>query len=162
LREQGHDFRLIIAGNPDPTNSASVRREEVEEWTKRPGITWLGHISDIASLWRACHFAVLPSHREGLPGSLMEAAACGKPMIATDTPGCREIVLDDQTGLLVPIEKPTALAQAILRLAASPQLRKRYGEAARKLVVDKLSAKIIGNSIVQLYDKLTSRLPEAN
>lgn len=162
LRQQGHDANLIIAGNPDPANPASVLLEEVEEWSRRPGITWLGHIEDIVSLWRICHFAVLPSHREGLPGSLLEAAACGRPMIATDAPGCREIVLDDQTGLLVPIEKPTELAQAILQLAASPQLRKRYGEAARKLVVDKLSAKIIGNSIVQLYDKLTSPFPEAD
>jgi glycosyltransferase involved in cell wall biosynthesis len=162
LRQLGHDANLIIAGNPDPANPASVLLEEVEEWSRRPGITWLGHIEDIVSLWRICHFAVLPSHREGLPGSLLEAAACGRPMIATDAPGCREIVLDDQTGLLVPIEEPTDLAQAILQLAASPQLRKRYGEAARRLVVDKLSAKIIGNSIVQLYDKLTSPFPEAD
>lgn len=155
LRNQGQDANLIIAGNLDPANPASVTQEEVEEWNRRPGITWLGHIEDIVSLWRRCHFAVLPSHREGLPVSLMEAAACGRPMIATDAPGCREIVIEDQTGLLVPIENPTALAQAIMRLAASPQLRARYGKAARQLVVDKLSARIIGSSIVQLYDQLT-------
>jgi glycosyltransferase involved in cell wall biosynthesis len=155
LRNQGQDANLIIAGNLDPANPASVSQEEVEEWNRRPGITWLGHIEDIVSLWRRCHFAVLPSHREGLPVSLMEAAACGRPMIATDAPGCREIVIEDQTGLLVPIENPTALAQAIMRLAASPQLRARYGKAARQLVVDKLSARIIGSSIVQLYDQLT-------
>jgi glycosyltransferase involved in cell wall biosynthesis len=159
LREQGHDFRLIIAGNPDPANPASVHREEVEEWAKRPGITWLGHISDIASLWRTCHFAVLPSHREGLPVSLLEAAACGKPMIATDAPGCREIVIEDLTGLRVPIENPPALADAILRLAKSPELRRRYGEAARELVVTKLSAKIIGASVVKLYGELSVEQP---
>jgi glycosyltransferase involved in cell wall biosynthesis len=154
LRKQGQDANLIIAGSLDPANPASVSQEEVEEWRGRPGITWLGHIEDIVSLWRSCHFAVLPSHREGLPVSLLEAAACGRPMIATDAPGCREIVIDDQTGLLVPIENPTALAQAIMRLATSPELRARYGKAARQLVVSKLSAKIIGNSIVQLYDQL--------
>jgi glycosyltransferase involved in cell wall biosynthesis len=155
LRSQGHDANLIIAGNPDPANPASVSMEEVEEWCRRPGITWLGHIEDIASLWRKCHFAVLPSHREGLPGSLLEAAASGRAMIATDAPGCREIVIEDQTGLLVPIEDPQALAEAILKLSTSPQLRERYGKAARQLVVNKLSAKIIGNSIVRLYDELT-------
>jgi glycosyltransferase involved in cell wall biosynthesis len=155
LRNQGHDANLIIAGNPDPANPASVLLEEVEEWSRRPGITWLGHIEDIVSLWRRCHFAVLPSHREGLPVSLLEAAACGRPMIATDAPGCREVVIEDQTGHLVPIEDPTALAQAILKLASSQELRTRYGKAARELVVNKLSAKIIGNSIVQLYDGLT-------
>src|ERR1700730_10121936 len=159
LRQQGHDANLIIAGNPDPANPASVLLEEVEEWSRRPGITWLGHIDDIVSLWRICHFAVLPSHREGLPGSLLEAAACGRPMIATDAPGCREIVIEDQTGLLVPIENPAALAHAIKSLATSPQLRARYGKAARQLVVSKLSAKIIGDSIVRLYDELTLEPP---
>ena len=159
LRDQGHDANLIIAGNPDPANPASVLLEEVEEWSRRPGITWLGHIDDIVSLWRICHFAVLPSHREGLPGSLLEAAACGRPMIATDAPGCREIVIEDQTGLLVPIENPAALAHAIRSLATSPQLRAGYGKAARQLVVSKLSAKIIGNSIVRLYDELTLEHP---
>jgi glycosyltransferase involved in cell wall biosynthesis len=154
LREQGHEANLIIAGNPDPANPASVPLEEVQEWSRRPGITWLGHIDDIVSLWRICHIAVLPSHREGLPVSLLEAAACGRPMIATDAPGCREIVIEDQTGLRVPIEDPAALAQAIMRLAGSPDLRARYGQAARQLVVSKLSARIIGISIVQLYNRL--------
>jgi glycosyltransferase involved in cell wall biosynthesis len=161
LRQQGHEFNLVIAGNPDPANPASIPLDEIEQWARRPGITWLGHIDHIESLWQRCHLAVLPSHREGLPGSLMEAAACGRPLIATDVPGCREIVLNDQTGLLVPVDDPAALAQAIMQLAASPQLRKRYGEAARQFVVDRLSAKIIGDSIVQLYDKLTIRSPDA-
>jgi glycosyltransferase involved in cell wall biosynthesis len=155
VRSQGYETNLIIAGNPDPANPASVSQQEVEEWSQRPGITWLGHIGDIASLWRKCHFAVLPSHREGLPGSLMEAAACGRSMIATDAPGCREIVIQDTTGLLVPIEDPPALAQAILKLAASPELRARYGKAARQLVESKLSAKMIGSAVVELYDRLT-------
>jgi glycosyltransferase involved in cell wall biosynthesis len=161
VRRQGFEANLIIAGLPDPANPASVSQDEVLEWSRRPGITWLGHIEDISSLWRRCHFAILPSHREGLPGSLMEAAACGRAMIATDAPGCREIVIDGQTGLLVPIEDPPALAQAIVKLATSPELRAQYGRAARELVVGKLSAKIIGNSIVRLYDDLTFALAGA-
>jgi glycosyltransferase involved in cell wall biosynthesis len=156
VRAQGLQTDLLIAGNPDPANPASVSVEEVNEWTKRPGITWLGHVKDISSLWKRCHFAILPSHREGLPGSLMEAAACARAMIATDAPGCREIVFDDRTGLLVPIEDPQALAQAIVKLATSPDLRARYGNAARELVVSKLSAKIIGEQIVQLYGDMTA------
>jgi len=156
VRAQGLQANLLIAGNPDPANPASVSVEEVNEWTRRLGITWLGHVKDISSLWKRCHFAILPSHREGLPGSLMEAAACARAMIATDAPGCREIVIDDQTGLLVPIEDPQALAQAIVKLATSPDLRARYGNAARELVVSKLSAKIIGEQIVQLYGDMTA------
>jgi glycosyltransferase involved in cell wall biosynthesis len=155
VRGEGLKTNLIIAGNPDPANPASVSFEEVKEWSSRPGISWLGHVEDIASLWRTCHFAILPSHREGLPGSLMEAAACGRALIATDAPGCREIVIHDRTGLLVPIEDPKALAAAIVKLATSPDLRARYAKAARELVVGRLSAKIIGDSIVRLYDELT-------
>ena len=155
VRGQGLETNLLIAGNPDPANPASVSLQEVNEWAQRPGITWLGHVKDIASLWRRCHFAVLPSHREGLPGALMEAAACGRALIATDAPGCREITIDGQTGLLVPIENPQALAQAIATLTTSPELRARYAKAARELVVSKLSANIIGEQIVRLYDQMT-------
>ncbi|QIP04563.1 glycosyltransferase family 4 protein [Bradyrhizobium symbiodeficiens] len=154
LRAQKQDIRLIIAGNPDPANPASVPQEEVETWTKRPGIKWIGHISDIRVLWRASHIAVLPSHREGLPGALLEAAACGRPLIATDAPGCREIVRPDISGLLVPVEEPEALARAILQLAMSPSLRERLGRGARQLVQDEFSSKIVGRAIVELYDQL--------
>jgi glycosyltransferase involved in cell wall biosynthesis len=153
---QGLQTHLLIAGTPDPANPASVSLQEVNEWTKRPGITWLGHVKDISTLWERCHFAILPSHREGLPGSLMEAAACGRALIATDAPGCREIVIDDETGLLVGIEDPQALAQAIVKLATSPELRTRYGNAARELVVTKLSSRIIGEQIVRLYNDVSA------
>jgi glycosyltransferase involved in cell wall biosynthesis len=159
LRDRGYDYNLLIAGNPDPVNPASIALSEVQQWGQTAGFSWLGHVDDIASFWRSCHVAVLPSHREGFPVSLLEAAACGRPLVATDAPGCREIVRDGETGLTVPIENPIALAQALLRLAQSPQLRARYGAAARQLVVDKLSAKIIGSSIVALYDHLTLDRP---
>ncbi len=156
LRRQGRDDQLLIAGSPDPANPASVSMDEVEAWRKEPGITLLGQIKDITELWRRCHIAVLPSHREGLPVSLLEAAACGRPLISTDAPGCREIAIHGQTGLSVPIEDPAALAQAMAQLAQSRELRSRYGQAARQLVEDKLSAEIIGRSVVALYDRLTS------
>src|SRR3569832_656465 len=152
VRAQGLETNLLIAGNPDPATPASVSLEEVNEWTQRPGITWLGHIEDISSLWRRCHFAILPSHREGLPGALMEAAACQRAMIATDAPGCREIVIDDKTGIRGPGGEPQARARAIAKLTPSPELRARYAEAARELVVSKLSARTIGEQIVKLYD----------
>lgn len=154
LKDRGYDFRLLIIGKPDPANPSSVSDDEVKEWSKRRGISCLGHIKDITELWERCHFAVLPSHREGLPISLLEAAACGRAMIATDAPGCREIVIQDKTGLLVPIDNPEALADAILRLANSPTLRAKYACAARKLVVERLSAKIVGAAAVDLYNKL--------
>jgi glycosyltransferase involved in cell wall biosynthesis len=151
LRKQGLDIQLLIAGEPDPANPASVSQTETQAWGREPGITWLGHVGDIVSLWRRSHIAALPSHREGLPKSLLEAAACGRAMVATDAPGCREICINSQTGLLVPIENPSALAAAIATLAASPELRARYGAAARQLVVDKMSDKAVGDATVALY-----------
>lgn len=158
LRARGVDVRLRIAGDPDPANPDSVTVAEAEQWNKEPGITWLGHVADIAALWRESHIAALPSHREGLPKSLLEAAASGRPLVATDAPGCREIAIHDQTGLLVPIEDPQALADAIGKLAASPELRMRYGAAARQLVVEKMSAQAIGTAIVDLYNEQIQRV----
>lgn len=157
LRARGIDIRLRIAGDPDPANPDSVTQDEAQQWNNEPGITWLGHVADITTLWRDCHIAALPSHREGLPKSLLEAAACGRPLVATDAPGCREIAIHDQTGLLVPIEEPKALAEAIGKLAASPELRMRYGAAARQLVVEKMSAQAIGAAIVDLYREQIQR-----
>jgi glycosyltransferase involved in cell wall biosynthesis len=151
LRARGIDARLLIAGTPDPANPASVSQAEVASWDKEPCITCLGHVDDVAGLWARAHVAVLPSRREGLPLSLMEAAACGRAMIASDVPGCREIVIHEQTGLLFPVDDARALADAMERMSRMPNLRARYAEAARHLVVEKLSADIIGRQTVELY-----------
>jgi glycosyltransferase involved in cell wall biosynthesis len=154
LRARGSDARLLIAGTPDPANPASVTEAEAESWNKEPGITWLGHVDDIAGLWARAHVAVLPSRREGLPLSLMEAAACGRAMIASDVPGCREVVIQDRTGLLFPVDDAEALAAAMEQLAGGPDLRGRYAVAARKLAVEKLASDVIGRQTVQLYRSL--------
>ena len=106
--------------------------EEAASWNKEPGITWLGHVDDIAGLWARAHVAVLPSRREGLPLSLLEAAACGRAMIASDVPGCREIVIHEQTGLLFPVDDVAALAAAHGETGPAPDLRPRYAAAARR------------------------------
>jgi glycosyltransferase involved in cell wall biosynthesis len=154
LQERGLTVRLLIAGTPDPANPASVSQAEAASWNNEPGITCLGHVDDIAGVWARAHVAVLPSRREGLPLSLLEAAACGRAMIASDVPGCREIVIHEQTGLLFPVDDAPALADAMQRLAAMPDLRARYAAAARNLVVEKLSADIIGRQTVGLYRRL--------
>src|SRR6202012_6009032 len=111
----------------DPANPASIPQLEVASWGREPGITWLGEVDDIAGLWQRAHVAVLPSRREGLPKSLLEAAACGRPLIATEVPGCREVAIPDVTGLLVPTDDPAALATAIEPLAKDADMRARYG-----------------------------------
>jgi glycosyltransferase involved in cell wall biosynthesis len=151
LRRRIADAKLLIAGTLDPANPASVIEAEARSWNDEAGITWLGHVADIAGFWAKTHIAVLPSRREGLPLSLMEAAACARAMIASNVPGCREIVIDEETGLLFPVDDAPALADAMARLAADPQLRARCAVAARKRVVEKFAAEIIGRQIVELY-----------
>jgi glycosyltransferase involved in cell wall biosynthesis len=154
LRGRGSNVELLLAGTPDPANPASVSNQEAASWGQEPGITWLGHVDDISALWARAHIAVLPSRREGLPKSLLEAAACGRPMIATDVPGCREVVHPGKTGVLVPVDDERALADAIEALAASQELRARYGAAARQLAVERFSAHAIGAQTVDLYRRL--------
>jgi len=135
-----------------------VTEAEVVAWSKEPGITWLGHVSDIATLWRQSHIAALPSRREGLPKTLLEAAACGRPTVATDVPGCREVAIDGRTGLLVPVDDPQALADAIARLAGDAGLRARYGADARKLAEERFAVPLIGRKIVELYRRMLGPL----
>jgi glycosyltransferase involved in cell wall biosynthesis len=154
LRAKGSMLSLLLAGKPDPANPSSVSEDEAEDWGREPGITWLGHVEDIATIWARAHIAVLPSRGEGLPKSLLEAAACGRPMIATDVPGCREVAIPDETGLLVPIDDAPALAAAIERLAALPDLRARFGAAARRLAVEQFSEDVIAKATGNLYQRL--------
>ena len=154
LRARGSNVELLIAGTPDPANPASVSPDEAASWNGEPGITWLGQVDDIAGLWARAHVAVLPSRREGLPLSLLEAAACGRAMVATDVPGCREVVKPGVTGLLVPVDDAKALAEAVEKLVREPELRAQFAAAARRLVVERFSSDIIGRQIVALYRHL--------
>lgn len=161
LAERGRSVRLLLAGEPDPANPASIAPAVLNQWQRQPGVEFLGHVSDIRSLWKQAHIAVLPSRREGLPLSLMEAAACGRPLIATDVPGCREIAQADVNAILVPVDDVEAIAAAITRLADDSRLRARYGVAGRDLVERQFSADRIGQQIVELYSTLIARQREA-
>jgi glycosyltransferase involved in cell wall biosynthesis len=155
LRASGIVSDLLLAGTPDPADLTSIPQIEVAGWGRESGVTWLGHVPDITTVWRRAHIAVLPSRGgEGVPRSLLEAAAFGRPLIATDVPGCREIVIHEKTGLLVPVDDPQALASAILRLVRSSQQRVRFGVAARRLVDERFAADLVGQAAVALYRRL--------
>jgi glycosyltransferase involved in cell wall biosynthesis len=127
----------------------------LEAWRKIPNLVLLGHVDDVRSVWRQAHIAVLPSRGgEGIPMSLLEAAACGRPLVATDVPGCREVARPGKTGLLVPPDNPEALANALAALAADPVMRLRFGQAARQLVSEQYSSARIQREIVALYARL--------
>ncbi|MGZ5854134.1 MAG: glycosyltransferase, partial [Xanthobacteraceae bacterium] len=157
LRANGLDLNLVVAGTPDRANPTSVTETEIAQWRREPGISLLGHVSDIGSVWARAHIAVLASRREGLPKSLLEAAACGRPMVATDVPGCREIVIPGDTGILVPPDDVNTLAAAITKLAQSTELRIRLGGGARRLVEARFSSTAIGRATVDLYRRLVDK-----
>ena len=162
LRRRGIAAELLLAGTPDPANPASLPQAEIDSWKREPGIHLLGFVDDIAGFWARAHIAALPSRREGLPKSLLEAAACGRPMVASDVPGCREIVRPGETGALVPPDDPGQLAAALETLIGAPELRQRYGAAARRLVVEHFDDRLIGRQIVDVYRRLADpRAPGA-
>lgn len=156
LAGRGEEVRLLIAGETDPANPASIADAVIEGWRRRPLLEVLGHVPDIASVWARAHIAVLPSRREGLPKSLLEAAACGRPIVATDVPGCREIARPGVNALLVPVDDAQALADAVQRLARDGALRARFGAAGRALAEREFSSTRIGHEIVSLYRALQS------
>ncbi len=151
LKDRGRDIHMVLVGAPDPGNPTTVTRGQIDAWVAEGLVEWTGERNDIAAVWASAHIAVLPSYREGLPKSLLEAAASARPLIATDVPGCRALVRDGENGLLVPARNAAALADAIDRLAADGDLRRAYGAAARADVEARLSQAKIGAAIQTLY-----------
>lgn len=156
LSERGFDHRLLLVGGPDADNASSISREQLEEWAKEPCIDWLGARDDIPAIWAQSHLAILASHGgEGLPKSLLEAAACGRAMIATDVPGNREVAIAGENALLVPPRDPAAIAQAVRALATDSHTRRAYAIKSRVIAETEFSAKKVCANILALYeDKL--------
>jgi glycosyltransferase involved in cell wall biosynthesis len=144
-------LKVCLVGPPDPANPASIDEEELQAWVEEGVVEWLGAQNDIPAIWSRAQIAVLPSYREGLPLSLLEAAACGRAIVATDVPGCREVVEHEKTGLLVPPRDPYALADAIGRLAEDLELRKRLGNAARARVLERFTVGTIVEKTLSVY-----------
>jgi len=128
----GGNARFVLVGDPDPANPASVPEATLSSWHGQHGVEWWGRREDIPAVLQAAHIACLPSsYGEGLPKSLLEAAACGLPIVTSDAPGCREVVRDGVNGLLVPVRDTAALATALRKLIDDAALRRRMGEQSR-------------------------------
>ncbi len=131
LHADGRAIQFLLAGDPDPGNPASASAADLRGWVDEGLVEWLGHVGDMAGLLASVDVVVLPSYREGLPKTLIEAAGCALPLVTTDVPGCREVVTDGVDGLLCPVRESAPLAAAIARLHDDPALARRLGEAAR-------------------------------
>ena len=158
LTERSVAVRLLLAGQPDKSNPSSIPEAVLAGWRQRPNLILRGHVEDVRTVWAQAHIAILPSRGgEGIPLSLLEAAACGRPLIATDVPGCREIAREGVNALLVPPDDPGALADAIETLMQDRAMRQRFGKASRQIAVKEYSTALIGRDIVELYARLLKR-----
>ena len=154
LLAEGRRIEFLLAGTPDPGNPAAVPEETVRSWVEEGVVNWLGHVDDMPTLLGAVDVVALPSYREGLPKTLIEAAACAQPLITTDVPGCREVVTDGVDGLLVPVRDAKALAQAIRRLDDDPAFARRLGEKAWAKAHTEFDERIVISRTVDVYREL--------
>ncbi|MBM9538639.1 glycosyltransferase family 4 protein [Desulfobulbus alkaliphilus] len=154
LKAHGMNVECWLAGSPDPGNPASIDVARLVDWRDEGVVRVLGQVDDMAALLPQVDVMVLPSYGEGVPRSLLEAAACGLPLIATDVPGCREVVRNGLNGILIPPRNPEALTEAMSRLAEDDGLRRRFGEASRRLAVEEFAQETVFAQTLAVYREL--------
>lgn len=155
LKGEGRSIRFILAGMPDAGNPASIEESTIEGWVNEGLAEWRGHVSDMPALLAQTDVMVLPSYREGLPKSLIEAAACALPLITTDAPGCREVVsCNGEDGLVVPVRNADALADAIRLLDDDRALARKLGRAARDKALREFDEAIVIDKTLAVYRAL--------
>ena len=146
--------RFVLLGGSDPGNPAAVPPTWLEARQAQGQVEWVDHVDDVRPYLSRAQVVVLPSYREGFPKSLLEAAAMGKPLIATDVPGCCDIVAHGVNGLLVPARDPHQLAQAMLALAGNPTLRVAMGQAGRARVKELFDETIVIRKTLGVYARV--------
>ena len=148
LREQT-DFYLV--GMEDKDNLMAIDKSQLEEWNT-DGVQWVGHQDDVKSWIENSNIIVLPSYREGLPKVLIEALSCGRAIITTDVPGCREVVIHEENGLLVPVKNSGELSKALLKLLSDKEYRARVAINNRKRAIDFFDEAIVVEKTFTIYD----------
>ena len=157
LKDKGYKFEVWLVGSPDPENPASILEKQLLDWHDSGLVKYLGYQEDVSHIWRQAHIGVLPSYREGLPKSLLEGAASGRPLVTTDTPGCREVVRDGENGFLVPVRDASALADALAKLLEDRALRHKMGEKGRRIVEKEFSEQIVVEQTINLYQRILEK-----
>lgn len=156
IHRSGVKARFVLAGGTDPDNPAGIPEDRLTAWQAEGSVEWWGHCPDMVSVFRKCHAACLPSYREGLPKALIEAAACGLPIVASDAPGCREIVHHGENGFLVPVRDAVSIADALRQLIADGELRRRMGQRSRKIAEEHFGVQTVVSDTLAVYRELLS------
>lgn len=154
LRQEGSVARFVLVGAAGDDNPTAIDAREIARWVEDGTVEWWGHRTDMPAVLRQATVVTLPSYHEGLPLALLEAAAAGRAIVASDVPGCRSVVHAGVNGVLVPARDAGALAEAIARLLLASSLRSRMGEAGRKLVLERFSVDRVVESTLTLYEEL--------
>ena len=154
LRAWGVPVRMALVGGVDADNPAAVPQADLEGWAREGVVEWWGYQDAMEPVYAEAAVVVLPSYREGLGRALIEAAASGRPLVATDVPGCREIVRPGQNGTLVPPRQAEPLAAAIRELVQDAALRAEQGRASRRIAVDDFSVEQVGRETFEVYAEL--------
>jgi glycosyltransferase involved in cell wall biosynthesis len=158
LREGGVPCRVVLVGEPDPENRSSVPLESLRRWQDQGCLEWWGRRDDMPEVMANAAVVVLPSYYpEGVPKALLEGAAAGRPLVATDTPGCREIARPGVNAILVRPRDPEALAQAIETLVRDPGLRRNMGARSRQIAMEEFSEGRVVAETLSLYEALLHR-----
>jgi len=151
-RSLGAPVELHLFGNPDRSNRRAIPEAMLRQWSAEPGIHWHGHTADVARVWREHHIALFLSYyREGIPRTLIESAATGRPIVTTDTPGCRDVVRDGNEGFLVPVGDVDATALALVKLAGDSALRVRLGAGANARFRERFTEDSVKLAVASLY-----------
>lgn len=156
LHEEGLSARFVLVGAPDPQNPRSIPESDLKAWHDEGAIEWWGRRDDMAEVIRQSHVVCLPSYREGLPKVLLEAAASGRAIVATDVPGCRDVVRQGINGLLVPVRDAAALGAAIRELVLNPSRRAEFGREGRRVVEERFALDAVIRSTLALYRQVMS------
>jgi glycosyltransferase involved in cell wall biosynthesis len=156
LRAQGRNIEFVIAGSPDPGNPRSVSREQIAGWAADGLVDWRGHVEDMPALMRSMDVIALPSYyREGVPKSLIEAAACGLAVVTTNLPGCREVVREHGVdGLHVEPRCARSLADRLVQLDEDRVLLRRLGDRARQNALEHFDEQMVISRTIEVYDEL--------
>ncbi|MDC6457769.1 glycosyltransferase family 4 protein [Alphaproteobacteria bacterium] len=154
LRNRGILARFWVVGSPDYENPTSVSKNELEKLSEENVVELLGYRENVNEIYKETNIVCLPSYREGLPKSLIEAAACGRSIVTTDVPGCRDAITPDVTGFLVPAKAPNVLADKIQTLIENPNLRKQMGGAGRALAEKTFAIEKIVSQHLEIYKDL--------
>lgn len=154
LRSLAVRARFVLVGDPDPANPASVPAAQVADWVQSGAVEHWGWSNDMPGVFTRAHVVCLPSYREGLPKALIEAAACARPIVTTDVPGCREVVRNGENGLLVGERDPLALAQALRYLIENRGAREEMGKRGREIALAEFSSEKIITETLAVYREL--------